>query len=136
MSGLEKADIVLIGVSRTSKTPLSQFLAHKKYKVMNVPVLPEVNIPKELLEIDPKKCVGLIIDENKLNKIRKERLQQLGLNSAAQYAKNERIKEEIAHFKKIIERIGCPVIDVSDKAIEETANEIIKYIDNQRDIKG
>ena len=136
VSGLEKADIVLIGVSRTSKTPLSQFLAHKKYKVMNVPVLPEVNIPKELLEIDPKKCVGLIIDENKLNKIRKERLQQLGLNSAAQYAKNERIKEEIAHFKKIIERIGCPVIDVSDKAIEETANEIIKYIDNQRDIKG
>lgn len=136
VTGLEKADIVLIGVSRTSKTPLSQFLAHKKYKVMNVPVLPEVDIPKELMEIDPNKCVGLIIDEDKLNKIRKERLQQLGLNDTAQYAKNERIQEEIAHFKKIIEKIGCPVIDVSDKAIEETANEIIKYIDNQRDIKG
>lgn len=136
VTGLDKADIVLIGVSRTSKTPLSQFLAHKKYKVMNVPVLPEVEPPKELLMMDPRKCVGLVIDEDKLNKIRKERLQQLGLNDTAQYAKNERIKEEIIHFKKIVARIGCPVIDVSDKAIEETANEIIKYIDTQRDIKG
>lgn len=63
-------------------------------------------------------------------------MQQLGLNDTAQYAKNERIQEEIKHFNKITNQIGCPVIDVSNKAIEETANEIIKYIDNQRDIKG
>lgn len=136
VTGLDKADIVIIGVSRTSKTPLSQFLAHKKYKVMNVPVLPEVEPPEKLFQMDPRKCIGLVIDEDKLNKIRKERLQQLGLNDTAQYAKNERIKEEIEHFKKIVGRIGCPLIDVSDKAIEETANEIIKYIDNQREIKG
>lgn len=136
VTGFDKADIILIGVSRTSKTPLSQFLAHKKYKVMNVPVLPEVTPPKELMSVDPRKCIGLVIDEDKLNKIRKERLQQLGLNDTAQYAKNERIQEEIKHFNTIINKIGCPVIDVSNKAIEETANEIIKYIDNQRDIKG
>ncbi len=136
VTGFDKADIILIGVSRTSKTPLSQFLAHKKYKVMNVPVLPEVTPPKELMRVDPHKCIGLVIDEDKLNKIRKERLQQLGLNDTAQYAKNERIQEEIKHFNTIINKIGCPVIDVSNKAIEETANEIIKYIDNQRDIKG
>lgn len=136
VTGFDKADIILIGVSRTSKTPLSQFLAHKKYRVMNVPVLPEVTIPDELLRVDPRKCVGLVIDEDKLNKIRKERLQQLGLNDTAQYARNDRIKEEIRHFNKIINQIGCPVIDVTNKAIEETANEIIKYIDNQRDIKG
>ncbi|MBQ0139746.1 MAG: kinase/pyrophosphorylase [Kurthia sp.] len=123
--GLLKADIVLVGVSRTSKTPLSQFLAHKRLKVANVPLVPEVEPPEELFLVPPEKCFGLIISPEKLNNIRKERLIALGLNDGASYAKVERIDEEIKHFRRIIEKIGCPVIDVTNKAVEETANDII-----------
>lgn len=135
--GLDKADIVLIGVSRTSKTPLSQFLALKKFKVMNVPLMPEVTPPKELFNVNPKKCIGLKINSKSLNKIRKERLSQLGLKDTASYAKDERINEELEYFHEVIGEIGCPVIDVSEKAIEETANEILKYVEaGKHDIKG
>ncbi|CAM2758910.1 pyruvate, water dikinase regulatory protein [Salinicoccus roseus] len=135
-SGLDKADIVLIGVSRTSKTPLSQYLAHKKYKVMNVPMVPEVTPPKELYNVDPHKCVGLKINPTSLNKIRKERLAQLGLKDTASYANDQRIQEELDYFNEVIGKIGCPVIDVSEKAIEETANEILDYVEGRPDIKG
>ena len=126
--GLLKADIVLIGVSRTSKTPLSQFLAHKRFKVANVPLVPEVEPPEELFLVDPAKCFGLVISPEKLNSIRKERLLALGLNDGANYAKLERINEEILHFKKVVDRIGCQVIDVTNRAVEETANDIIHRI--------
>lgn len=135
-SGLDKADIVLIGVSRTSKTPLSQFLALKQYKVMNVPLVPEVAPPQELFELDRKKCIGLKINSESLNKIRKQRLNQLGLKDSASYARDERIQEELDYFNETIDKIGCPVIDVSEKAIEETANEIMNYVDGKLDIKG
>lgn len=130
--GLPKADIILIGISRTSKTPLSQFLAHKRYKVMNIPIVPEINPPEGLFEVDPKKCIALKISEEKLNKIRKERLKQLGLGDSARYATGQRIQEELDYFDKIVDRIGCPVIDVSDKAIEETANDIMYIIEQNK----
>ncbi|WP_227934941.1 pyruvate, water dikinase regulatory protein [Alkalihalobacillus deserti] len=120
--GVIRADIVLIGVSRTSKTPLSQYLAHKRLKVANVPLVPEVEPPKELFHVAPKKCVGLKISPEKLNDIRAERLKALGLKAQANYANLDRIKEELAYADKIMQRIGCPVIDVSNKAVEETAN--------------
>ncbi|WP_409370047.1 pyruvate, water dikinase regulatory protein [Lysinibacillus sp. 38-6] len=126
--GLLQADIVLVGVSRTSKTPLSQYLAHKRYKVANVPLVPEVEPPEELLKIDSKKCFGLVISPDKLNSIRKERLMTLGLNDDAIYAQHARILEEIQHFEKVVEKIGCKVIDVTNKAVEETANVIIEYL--------
>ncbi|MDX1806655.1 MAG: pyruvate, water dikinase regulatory protein [Paenisporosarcina sp.] len=126
--GLLLADIVLIGVSRTSKTPMSQYLAHKRYKVANVPLVPEVEPPEELFLVDPAKCFGLVISPDKLNSIRKERLIALGLNDDASYAKLERIKQEIVHFDKIVERIGCQVIDVTNRAVEETANVILNKI--------
>ena len=126
--GLLQADIVLIGVSRTSKTPLSQYLAHKRFKVANVPLMPEVNPPEELFKIDPHKCIGLVISPEKLNYIRKERLLSLGLNDDAIYAQHTRILEEIKYFEKIVTSIGCQVIDVTNKAVEETANVIIEYI--------
>ncbi len=122
--GIIRADIVLIGVSRTSKTPLSQFLANKKYKVANVPIVPEVEPPEELFKVDRKKCVALTIDPETLNHIRKERLIALGLNEQASYAKLDRIKTELDYFNKLVERLGCTVIDVSNKAVEETANVI------------
>ncbi|MBF7017001.1 pyruvate, water dikinase regulatory protein [Staphylococcus durrellii] len=127
--GLANADIVLLGISRTSKTPLSQYLAHKSYKVMNIPIVPEVTPPDNLFETDPSKCIALKISEEKLNRIRKERLRQLGLGDSARYATEQRIKEELEYFHDLIDKIGCPVIDVSDKAIEETANDIISIIE-------
>ena len=126
--GVLKADLVLIGVSRTSKTPLSQYLAHRRIKVANVPIVPEVDPPEELLSIDPAKCIGLKISPEKLIGIRTERLRTLGLSDSANYAKLERIKEELAYFEKVIDRIGCPVIDVTNKAVEETANIIYNMV--------
>jgi len=126
--GLMKADIILIGVSRTSKTPLSQYLAHKRLKVANVPLVPEVDPPEELYKVPPEKCFGLRISPEKLNNIRIERLKSLGLNDSASYANIVRIKEELAFFDMIIEKIGCPIIDVTNKAVEETANVILSKV--------
>ncbi|TFD92321.1 pyruvate, water dikinase regulatory protein [Jeotgalibacillus sp. R-1-5s-1] len=123
--GILKADIVLVGVSRTSKTPLSQYLAHKRLKVANVPLVPEIDPPEELYKVNPKKCYGLKISPDKLNHIRKERLIALGLKDDATYAKMERIQEELDHFERVAGKIGCPVIDVTNKAVEETANVIL-----------
>ncbi|WHY84155.1 pyruvate, water dikinase regulatory protein [Neobacillus novalis] len=130
--GITKADIVLVGVSRTSKTPLSMYLAHKRFKVANVPLVPEVPPPDELFEIPRKNCIGLIISPDKLNEIRKERLKALGLASQANYASFERILEELDHAEKIMKRVGCPVIDVSNKAIEETAGLILDILKKER----
>lgn len=123
--GILMADIVLVGVSRTSKTPLSQYLAHKRLKVANVPLVPEVDPPEELYMVAPEKCFGLVISPEKLNGIRKERLLALGLNDDANYAKLSRIQEEIVHFNNIVGKIGCEVIDVTNRAVEETANLIL-----------
>lgn len=133
--GILKADLVLIGVSRTSKTPLSQYLAHKRLKVANVPIVPEVDPPEELLRISPDKCVGLKISPEKLNDIRRERLKTLGLSDSATYAKMERIHEELHFFEKVIQKIGCPVIDVTNKAVEETANIIFDRYQKNIEIK-
>lgn len=129
--GILKADIVLIGVSRTSKTPLSQYLAHKRFKVANVPIVPEVEPPEELYKVSAQKCVGLRIMPEKLNNIRRERLKSLGLNDEAFYANIDRIKEELNYFDKVVEKIGCQVIDVSNKAVEETANIIANLMNKQ-----
>ena len=123
--GILKSDIVLLGISRTSKTPLSMYLANKNIKVANVPLVPEIPIPKEVFEINPKKIIGLTNTPEKLNSIRQERLKVLGLSKNASYANLERILQELEYSKKIMKKIECPVIDVSDKAIEETAGIII-----------
>ena len=130
--GILRADIVLVGVSRTCKTPLSQFLAHKRYKVANVPLVPEVDPPEELFLVPPEKCIGLKISPDKLNYIRKERLKTLGLGDHAIYANVDRIKEELDYFESIASKLKCPVIDVTNKAIEETANTIITTIQNNK----
>lgn len=123
--GILKSDIVLLGISRTSKTPLSMYLANKNIKVANVPLVPEIPIPKEVFEIDPKKIMGLTNTPEKLNSIRNERLKALGLSSNASYANVERILQELDYAKKVMKKVGCPVIDVSNKAIEETAGIIL-----------
>lgn len=126
--GIKKADIVLVGVSRTSKTPLSMYLAHKNFKVANVPLVPEVPAPEELFLKDNKRVFGLIANPFKLNEIRQERLKSLGLSNNANYASIERIKLELEYSKKIMEKLGCTVIDVSNKAVEETAGIVIDHM--------
>lgn len=123
--GILKSDIILLGISRTSKTPLSMYLANKNIKVANVPLVPEIPIPKEVFEINPKKIIGLTNTPEKLNRIRQERLKALGLSSNASYANLERILQELDYSEKVMKKVGCPVIDVSSKAIEETAGIII-----------
>lgn len=128
--GFLDADIVLLGVSRTSKTPLSVYLANKSYKVANLPLVPEIKIPNEIYEVDTKKLIGLIIDPKKLNEIRNQRLLTLGLSPDSAYAADERINEELDYAKKIYEDLGCKIIDVSSSTIEETAAKIIEHIEN------
>ena len=123
--GVLKSDIVLVGISRTSKTPLSMYLANRNIKVANVPLVPEIPLPKELNDINPKKIIGLTNTPEKLNKIRQERLKALGLSSNANYANLERILQELDYSDDVMKKLGCPVIDVSNKAIEETAGIIL-----------
>lgn len=129
--GFLKADIVLIGISRTSKTPLSMYLARKSFKVANLPLVPEVPVPEEIFQVDPNKIVGLIIDPRQLNSIRAERLKGMGLGVDGNYANMERIQEELAYASDIMRKIGCPVLDVSRKAIEETANKILEIVNRE-----
>ena len=128
--GILLADVVLIGVSRTSKTPLSMYLAHKNLKVANIPLVPEVSIPEELNMISSKKIIGLTLDSEHLNKIRKERLKTMGLKDTASYANLERIFSELEYSQKIMKKLNCKVIDTTNKAVEETANIILDYIDD------
>lgn len=126
--GLLKADVVIIGISRTSKTPLSMYLANKNIKVANVPLVPESFPPRELNEIPKKRIIGLTNSPVKLTEIREERLKALGLPKGSSYSSMQRILDEIEFAERIMKKIGCPIIDVSNKAIEETAEIIISHL--------
>lgn len=129
--GLGLADLVLVGVSRTSKTPLSMFLAHKLIKVANVPLVPEVQLPEELFELERNKVVGLTISPNQLYEIRKERLLSLGLRHQSSYASLDRILAELEYSEGIMKRLGCPIFDVTNRAVEETAGKLLELIRRQ-----
>ncbi len=133
--GVKLADIVLLGISRTSKTPLSMYLAHKNVKVANIPLVPEVAVPEEVYQIDPAKIVGLINTPEKLFAIREERLKAMGLVAGSSYANLDRINQELAYANEIFTKLGCPVIDVSDKAVEETANMILRLHAERRAVR-
>ncbi len=125
--GIIYADIVLVGISRTSKTPLCMYLANKRVKAANIPLVPEVAPPEELFKVkDSKKIIGLTARPDVLNVIRQERLKALGLPPNSDYASYERILKEIEYAEGIMKRLGCPIIDVSGKAIEETASMILQ----------
>jgi regulator of PEP synthase PpsR (kinase-PPPase family) len=125
---LLKADIVLIGVSRTSKTPLSMFLAHKGYKVANLPLIPEIKPAEELYQVTAGLIVGLVMNPEQMLKIRNERLRALGLHTGAKYANLKRIEEELSYAQELMDRLGCLVINVTDRAIEETAGIILERL--------
>ncbi|HOB29220.1 MAG: pyruvate, water dikinase regulatory protein [Dethiobacteria bacterium] len=126
--GLRLAEVVLIGVSRTSKTPLSMYLAHRRLMVANLPLVPEVEPPEELFWVPSERIVGLMINPVQLRSIRQERLNSLGLDAQADYASMGRITAELEYARRIMEQIGCTVFDVSNKAVEEVANQIMQVI--------
>lgn len=126
--GFLEADVVLLGVSRTSKTPLSLFLANKNLKVANLPLVPQAHIPKQLWEVDPSKIVGLTNDPDILNSIRKERMLAYGLNPDTAYSDIEKIKAELSFAKDLYEKLGCVVINVASLSIEETASMIMNAL--------
>ena len=126
---LEEADIVLVGVSRTSKTPLSIFLSHKGWKVANIPLVLESPPPESLFQIDQRKIVGLIINEESLYRIRRQRLTKFGQDPGSKYASRDYIAREIENAKTLFKKNRrWPIFDVTDRALEETASEILRII--------
>jgi hypothetical protein len=129
--GLDEADVVLVGVSRTSKTPLSIYLGYLGTKTANVPIVRGVDPPAALFEIDPGKIVGLTIDAQRLQDIRSERVLGMG-NPRIRYAELEAIYEELEQAAAIHRRLGCPVLDVSELSVEETALRILRLVSERR----
>lgn len=122
---LDTADIVIVGVSRTSKTPLAIYLAQEGWKVGNIPIVMGMELPSELFQVDPQKVVALTIDPQRLAEIRRARLQQLGAKDSS-YADLDRIKEELNYAHSIYNRSPLwPVIDVTGKSIEETSQQVL-----------
>jgi regulator of PEP synthase PpsR (kinase-PPPase family) len=125
----KKADIVLVGVSRTSKTPLSTLLAQRGFKVANLPLVLGVAIPLELEEAPRERVVGLTIDVDTLVEIRRARLKQLGMPGNANYGLREQVQEELNYARRLFsEHPEWPVIDVTGRAIEETAVIILESL--------
>jgi regulator of PEP synthase PpsR (kinase-PPPase family) len=123
---IDQADIVLIGISRSSKTPLSIFLAHQGYKCANVPLAVGMELPAKIKEIDRKKLAGLIVQPEKLAEFRAMRLQNLGRPDDEEYAQLAHIEAELKHAQEVFSSLpGICVVDVTGKAIEEVATEII-----------
>ena len=127
-SSMPLADIVILGISRTSKTPLSIYLAHKGFKVANLPLIPEVRLPDELKMVNPQKLIGLMMDVEAIAKIRNERLKVVGLPFGAKYADPLRVAEELDYASQVVKKHGGFMIDVTNRAIEETAGLIMDYI--------
>ncbi len=130
-SGLHDADIVLVGVSRTSKTPLSMYLGYLGYKTANVPIVKGIEPPPELWEIDQTKIVGLTIEADRLQEIRRERTRRMG-GAHRDYTELVSIYEELEQAAAVHRRLGCPVIEISELSIEETAARVIRLIERRQ----
>lgn len=130
--GLAEADIVLVGVSRTSKTPLSIYLGYLGHKAANVPVVKGIAPPKELFEIDQRKVCGLTIDPNRLVEIRRARVRTMGAARDRKYAELMEIYEELEQATKLHRKLGCPVIDISELSIEETAHRVLRVVEERK----
>jgi regulator of PEP synthase PpsR (kinase-PPPase family) len=130
LNSLHLADVILIGVSRTSKTPLSVYLSQHGIKVVNIPMIKDSPLPAELFEVDQRKIFALTIDPESLREIRKNRLQRLGAEKhQGDYAEHHKIVEEVEWANSLFkENKRWPVFNVTDKALEETAADIMKLL--------
>lgn len=134
MESLHLADIILVGISRTSKTPLSIYLSHKGLKVVNIPIILGQTLPEELFKVDQRKIFALTINSEALTEIRKKRLGRLGAaQHTGDYAKQSKVIEEVEWANQLFEENKrWPVFNVTDKALEETASEILKLINMRK----
>ncbi len=127
---LVEAEIVLTGVSRTSKTPLSMYLAQRGYKTGNIPLVPGVDPPRVLLEMDPRKVFGLLIDPGKLKPLRQARVRAIGSRSyTSSYTDPESMKSELELARRLFRQRGWKTVDVGGRAVEENAGRIVDLYD-------
>lgn len=126
--GFLEADVILLGISRTSKTPISLFLANRNIKVANLPIVPQAHIPEELYQVDPQKIIGLTNDPKVLNNIRRERMIAYGLDPDTHYSDMTAIKKELAFANDLYKKLNCYVINVSNRSIEESATMIMEHL--------
>jgi len=135
---LREADAVLIGVSRTSKTPTCVYLAVRGVKAANVPLIPQKEPPRALLELqkDGPLVVGLTAKPSRLAQIRQNRIEALSHDRKTDYADLEAIKREVIEARQLMERLACPIIDVTRRSIEETSAAILQLVEARRAEQG
>ena len=130
ISDLDNSDVILVGISRTSKTPTSIYLANRGYKVANIPLIPNKDIPTQLIESSEKTCVvGLVCDVARLSDVRRNRIQSMHEDRPGNYTNEKEILTELENSKKLFKKYNWPIIDVTRKSVEETAASIIKILD-------
>lgn len=129
---LYDADIVIIGVSRTSKSPTSVYLSCRGYKTANIPFVSKQTTPEAIFDLKKPLIVGLTINPEKLVQIRQSRLLSIGKETKTDYIDIELVKNEVAESRKLFARLNCPVIDVTKKSVEETAARIIQLLQEKK----
>ena len=130
ISDLDNSDVILVGISRTSKTPTSIYLANRGYKVTNIPLVPDKDMPTQLIESSKNTCViGLVCDATRLLDVRRNRIQSMHEDRPGDYTSEKKIFHELENSKKLFKKYNWPIIDVTRKSVEETAASIIKILD-------
>jgi regulator of PEP synthase PpsR (kinase-PPPase family) len=130
---LAHADVILVGVSRTSKTPTCVYLANRGVKAANVPYVPGIPFPERVLELEKPMFVALTAAPERLIEVRRNRLQHLGQHKETDYLDPEKVRDETKEARKFYTKHGWPVIDVTRRSIEETAAEILTLLEKQRE---
>ncbi|MFP6578312.1 MAG: kinase/pyrophosphorylase, partial [Myxococcota bacterium] len=126
---LHEADIVVTGPSRTSKTPLTMYLAQRGYRSGNVPLIAGLEPPRALLELDPNRVFGLLVDPNTLLQVRRARVRALRASPYSNYTNKETISQELGEARRLYRKRGWRSLDVTGKAVEENASRIIEIYD-------
>lgn len=129
---LENADVILVGISRTSKTPTSIYLANRGIKTANVPLVPNVPLPPELERLKKPLIVGLVASAERIIQIRQNRLLSLKADDETPYVDPDSVADEIMQSRRLCSRKGWPVIDVTRRSIEETAAAILDLLRDHR----
>ena len=130
--GWPEADLLLLGVSRTGKTPLSVYLSVLGWKVANLPIVPGLEVPPQLFQLEAERVIGLTIDVERLMVSRRQRAGQLGAPGRSDYADPLKIEDELQIARKLFRQGGFHIMDVTDKTVEAIADEIIRRVERSR----